>query len=120
MLFTFIACPSQGLSKYIEANMHTTCFYLFKKQKRSGNNFLASFSAWQSLSLTLYSLRDHSRIESSHSLRQNDAKLQTHPPSTLHVKMPNLPKIDVYNFRYKISIGILMKLFFLSHECIYK
>ena len=52
-------------------------------------------------------VRGRSHIESSHSLRQNDAKLQTHPPSTLNVKMPNLPKIDVYNFRYK-SVGILM------------
>ena len=58
-------------------------------------------------------VRGHSHIESSHSLRENDAKFQAHPPSTLHVKMPNLPKIDVYNFRYKISVGILMKLFFL-------
>ena len=33
-----------------------------------------------------------SHIEPSHSLRQNDAKLQTHPPSTLDVKMPNLSK----------------------------
>ena len=38
----------------------------------------------------------------------------THPvPFT-----PNLPKIDVYHFRYKISVGILMKLFFLLHKCI--
>ena len=53
-------------------------------------------------------------MESSPSLHENDAKfqLQTHPPSTLHIKMPNLPKINVYNFRYKISVGILMKLFF--------
>ena len=65
-------------------------------------------------------VRGHSLIESSHSLDENDAKFQTHPPSTLHVKMPNLPKIDVYNFRYKISVGILMKLFFLSHKCINK
>ena len=65
-------------------------------------------------------LRGHSRIESSHNLRQNDAKLQTHPPSTLNVKMPNLPKIDVYNFRYKSGEGIFMKLFFLSHKCINK
>ena len=65
-------------------------------------------------------VRGRSHIESSHSLRQNDAKLQTHPPSTLNVKMPNLPKIDVYNFRYKISVGILMKLSFLSHKCVNK
>ena len=44
----------------------------------------------------------NSHIESSHSLRQYDAKLQTHPPSTLNVKMPNLPKIDVYNFKLKL------------------
>ena len=39
----------------------------------------------------------------------------THP-STLHVKMPNLPKINVCNFRYKITVRILMKLFLLSHS----
>ena len=44
----------------------------------------------------------------------------TQPVYNLYVKMPNLPKIDVYNFRYKISVGILMKLFFLSHKCINK
>ena len=60
----------------------------------------------------------HSDTESSHSLRENDAKFQTHSPSILHAKMPNLSKIDVYNFRYKISAAILMKLFFLSHKCI--
>ena len=70
--------------------------------------------------LAISQLRGHSHIESSHNLRQNDAKLQTHPPSTLNVKMPNLPKIDVYNFRYKSNEGIFMKLFFLSHKCINK
>ena len=65
-------------------------------------------------------VRGHSHIESFHSLRENDANFQTHPLSTLHVKMPNLPKIDAYKFRYKISVGILMKLFFLSHKCINK
>ena len=44
----------------------------------------------------------------------------TQPVYTLYVKMPNLPKIDVYNFRYKINVGILMKLFFLSHKWINK
>ena len=48
---------------------------------------------------TYIPLKGHSHIQSSHSLRQNDAKLQTYPPSTLNVKMPNLPKIDVYNFK---------------------
>ena len=47
-------------------------------------------------------LRGHSHTESSHSFHQNDAKLQTHPPSILNVKMLNLPKIDVYNLKYKI------------------
>ena len=42
-------------------------------------------------------VRGHSHMESSHSLHQNGAKLQTHPRSTLNVKMPNLPKIDVYS-----------------------
>ena len=48
-------------------------------------------------------LRGHSHMESSPSLHENDAKfqLQTHPPGTLHIKMPNLPKINVFNFRYK-------------------
>ena len=58
--------------------------------------------------------------QSSHSLRENDAKFQTYPPSTLYVKMPNLPKINIYDIRYKISVGILMKLFFLSRKCINK
>ena len=60
----------------------------------------------------------HSHTEFSNSLFQNDAKLQTHPPSTFNVKMLNLPKIDVYNFKYKISAGNVMKLFFFSHKCI--
>ena len=42
-------------------------------------------------------IRGQSHIESSHSLCQNDAKLQTHPPNIHNVKMPNLPKIDAYN-----------------------
>ena len=64
-------------------------------------------------------VRGHSHIESSHSWRESDAKFQTHPPITL-IKMPNQLKINVYNFTYKISVGILMKLFFLSHKCINK
>ena len=59
-------------------------------------------------------------IESSNSLQQNDAKWQTHPPSILNIKMPNLPKIDAYYFKYKISVGNIMKLFYLSHKCISK
>ena len=43
----------------------------------------------------------------------------TNPPITLHVKIQN-PKIDFCNFRYKISVGILMKLFFLSYKWINK
>ena len=54
-------------------------------------------------------------MESSHSLHKNDAKFQTHPSSNLHIKMANLPKIIVYNFSYKIRVGVLMKLFFLLH-----
>ena len=54
--------------------------------------------------------------QSFHSLDQNDVKFRSHPPSTLHVKMPNLPKINIYNLRYKISVVILMKLFYLSHK----
>ena len=57
----------------------------------------------------------YSHMKSSHSLRQNDAKFQSHPLSTLHNKMPNLPKINVYNFGYKISVAILIKRFFFSH-----
>ena len=63
-------------------------------------------------------VRGHSHIESFHSLRENDAKFQTHSPSTLHVKMPNLPKINVRNFTYKVRVGILTKLSFLSLKCI--
>ena len=57
--------------------------------------------------------RDQSHIEFSHSLCKKDAKFQTHTPSTLQFKMPNLRKMDVYNFTYKMSVGILMKPFFL-------
>ena len=39
---------------------------------------------------------------------------------SLDMKYSTLPKIDVYNFRYKICVGILMKIFFLSHKCINK
>ena len=79
-------------------------------------------SAWrlQFLGPVEKKLRVHSHIESSHSLRQNDARLQTDPPSTLNVEIPNMPKINVYNFKYKISVGNVMKLFFLSHKCINK
>ena len=52
----------------------------------------------------------HWQIESSHSLHQNDAKLQTHPPSTLNVKIPNLPEIDIYDLKYKIIVRNIMKL----------
>ena len=45
------------------------------------------------------SVKGHWYIESSHSLRESDAKFQTHLPSTPHAKMPNLLKINVYNFR---------------------
>ena len=62
----------------------------------------------------------HSYTESSHTLHENDAKFQTHPPSILHVKMSNLLKVDVYNLRYKICVEILMKIFFLLHKCINK
>ena len=48
-------------------------------------------------------------VESSHCFCQNEAKFQTHPSS--HVKMPNLQKTNVYNFAYKISVGILMKFY---------
>ena len=37
-----------------------------------------------------------------------------------HVKMPNLQKKNnVYNFRYKISVGILMKLEILMKQIYY-
>ena len=53
-------------------------------------------------------------------MRENDATLQTHPPSTLNVKMQNLLKIDIFNFKYGISVGNIRKLFFLSHKWINK
>ena len=59
-------------------------------------------------------------MELPHSLHEKDARFQAHPPNTLHVKMLSLPKINVYNFRYKISVGILMKHFFLPHKSINK
>ena len=55
-----------------------------------------SKSAW----IKPFCVRDHSPIESSH----NDAKFQTQPPSTLHVKMQDLPKIDVHNFSIKFVL----------------
>ena len=61
----------------------------------------------------LLRLRSHLHIKSSHSLRQNDGKLQNHPPTILNLKIPNLPKIDVYNFKYKISARNIRKLSFL-------
>ena len=57
-------------------------------------------------------VRGHLHIESSHSLHKNDVTFQTHSPNIFHTKMPNLSKINVYNFRYKKSAGILMKLIF--------
>ena len=41
-------------------------------------------------------VRGHSHIKSSYSLHQNDVKFQAHPLTTLYVKMPNVPKSDVY------------------------
>ena len=64
-----------------------------------------------------YCFRGHSHIEYSHSLCQNDTKVQNQPPSTFNIKMPDLPKIDVYNCKYIISVG---NLFFVSHKCINK
>ena len=48
-------------------------------------------------------------------MSQNGGTFQTHTQTTLCVEMPNLPKIDVYEFRYKTSVGILMKLFSFTH-----
>ena len=70
--------------------------------------------------LLFWLIGGHLYIESSHSLCQNDTKLQTHPASILNVKMLNLPKIDAYNFKYKISVRNKTKLFFLLHKCINK
>ena len=54
-------------------------------------------------------VRGHLHIESSSSLHENDARFQfqTQQPSTIYVKMPNLPKIDIYYFRYKIEVGCI-------------
>ena len=45
----FYCMASQGISKYIEIKMQTTCFHLilgfFKKLKRSGTSLVARFSA---------------------------------------------------------------------------
>ena len=57
----------------------------------------------------------------SYNLHQNDNKLQTNPSSMYpYIKMPNLPKVDVYKCRYEISLRNIVKLFFLSHKCINK
>ena len=46
-------------------------------------------------------------------VHQNDAKLQTHPPHILiNITMSNLLKINVYNFKYTISVGNITKLIF--------
>ena len=52
-------------------------------------------------------------MESFHSLRQYNAKLQTHPLSTLNVKIPNFPKLHVYvkNIKYRTSLENMPKLF---------
>ena len=68
--------------------------------------------------MLVYRIRMYSISNLPTVLRQNDAKFLTHPPS--HVKIENLQNFDVYNFRYKISAGILMTLFFLSHKFINK
>ena len=68
-------------------------------------------------------VRGQSHIKSSHSLNENGVKFQTHPPTDpvpFASKCQICKKIDVYNFRYEISVGILMKLFFLSHKRINK
>ena len=62
--------------------------------------------------MLVYLCKGSLNIKSSHSLHENDAEFQTHPPKSA--------KIHVHNFRYKISVAILMKLFFLSHKCINK
>ena len=102
---------------------------ILKRKKRNGVSKCFRFqikkrgySSNCKINLThFFPLGCHSRIESSHSIRLKDAKLQTtHLPSTFNVRMSNLRKIDVYNFGYIFSVGILMKLFFLSHKCINK
>ena len=58
-----------------------------------------------------------SHIKFFYSLCQYDAKLQTcHPchPVPFTSKCQILLKINAYNFKYKISVGNIMKLFFLS------
>ena len=50
--------------------------------------------------------RGHINIESSHSLHQHDAMLQTNPLSTLNFKMQNLSRIYVY-ISFKSNIKLL-------------
>ena len=42
----------------------------------------------------------HSLISPHFCARQDDVKLQTHPPSILNIKIPNPPNVDVYNLKY--------------------
>ena len=73
--------------------------------------------------MLVYLCKGQSYMKSSHSLCQNDTKCHppsTHPPNTLHIKMPNLSEMDVYNFIHKINVEVLMKVFFLSYKCINK
>ena len=50
VLYSLFVMLSWGLSKYIEAKLETTCFYLikgfFKNKKRPGTSFPASLSGW--------------------------------------------------------------------------
>ena len=59
-------------------------------------------------------LGSYSHIESSQSLRQNDAKLQTHLPITLNNNNDNVKMFvpfNVYHVQHKISVGNATKVF---------
>ena len=116
----FITCKKIFLQAYflqilLKLTWANSNWQYLKKLQWKNKTIVIILRPWLGNAIIIF-VRGHSHIEPSNSLRQNDAKFQAHPPITLLVKMPNLPKTDVYNFRYKINVGILMKLFFLLHK----
>ena len=111
------------MSRYMPSTCVTGSFQSFSPFATVLAKFSLEIQQWATIGMrpTLILLRHikgHSHTEFSDSLRQNGTKLQTHPPSTLNVKIPNLLKIDVYNIKHNISVGNVIKLFFLSQKCI--
>lgn len=79
------------------------------------------FISWVVFLATVFNqidLRSHSHIKSFASQCQNYAKFQTNPPSTLNIKIPSLPKTNVYDFKYKTRAeNIASKIFLSFPQC---